>query len=96
MAILGLYPFVLVATLFTNNERIHMKLSELKQGVRVRYVPTHAHGDAKHADCETGVVSSVNATVAFVKYDNNMCIMTTGNEPYTAQAINPQDLIPAW
>ena len=68
-------------------------VSDFKHGDKVRYVPSHAHGDAKHKDCQNGVVSSTNEKWVFVKYDNSMCIMTTGDESYTAAATNPEDLI---
>lgn len=29
---------------------------EFRVGDLVKYIPNHAHGDPKHADCETGVV----------------------------------------
>ena len=64
-----------------------------EKGDKVRYIPTHTHGNPNHEDCENGVVSSVKNNVVFVKYDNGMCIMTTGDEPYTAQATSPEDLI---
>lgn len=64
-----------------------------KKGDKVIYVPTHAHGDCLHKDCENGVVSSVRGDTVFVKYDNAMCIMTTGDEPYTAQGTNADDLV---
>ena len=70
-----------------------MKLEDLKKGDWVRYIPTHAEGDSAHKDCQNGVVSSKNDRFVFVKYDNGMCIMTTGEEPYTAQATKPEDLI---
>lgn len=70
-----------------------MKPSDFKKGERVRYIPTHAEGNGDHVDCENGVVSSVNDKCVFVKYDNLMSIMITGNEPFTAQATDPQDLI---
>ena len=70
-----------------------MKTSDFKKGMKVRYVPTHANGDTKHKDCENGVVSSVNDKWVFVKYNNLMCIMTTGDEPYTAQATDPTELV---
>ena len=70
-----------------------MKTSDFKHGDRVTYIPTHAGRDIKHKDCENGVVSSTNDRFVFVKYDNGMCIMTTGDEPYTSQATNPDDLI---
>ena len=69
------------------------KPSAFKKGDRVTYLPTHAYGDSKHKDCENRVVSSTNEKLVFVKYDNAMCIMVTGDEPYTAQATDPLDLI---
>jgi hypothetical protein len=70
-----------------------MQLGDFKKGMRVRYIPTHAHGDRAHQDCENGVVSSVGVKFVFVKYDNAAQIMTTGDEPYTSQATDPADLI---
>lgn len=70
-----------------------MKPNKFKRGDRVRYIPTHAENDPKHKDCESGVVSSVNSKFVFVKYDNLMCIMTIGDEPYTAQAADFEDLV---
>lgn len=67
--------------------------SEFAKGQRVLYVPAHANGDPNHKDCEKGVVSSTNEQWVFVKYDNLMCIMVTGDEPYTAQATSPDDLV---
>jgi hypothetical protein len=64
------------------------------KGMRVIYIPTHAHGDSTHKDCQHGVVKKAgNPTL--VLYD---CAavphMTTGDEPYTAQATDVTDLIP--
>jgi hypothetical protein len=68
------------------------------KGDRVVYVPTHAHGDPLHEDCDHGVVSSVRGNTVFVKYDfeNGPAVMkmTTGDEPYTAQGTNVEDLVP--
>ena len=70
-----------------------MKVEEFKKGDKVRYIPHHADGDSRHEDCENGVVSSTNEKIVFVKYNNAMCIMTTGDEPYTSQTTKPEDLI---
>ena len=70
-----------------------LKLKDLKKGMKVRYIPTHAKEDKNHPDCEDGVVSSVGRVNVFVKYNNKMCIMVTGDELYTAQATDPNDLI---
>lgn len=70
-----------------------MKLTDFKKGDLVRYIPFHANGDPKHKNCENGVVSSTNDEWVFVKYDNLMCIMITGDEIYTAAATSPESLI---
>jgi hypothetical protein len=69
-------------------------LRKYARGNWVRYIPGHAKGDMHHKDCEDGVVSSVSddGTIVFVKYDNASCTMTTGEEPYTAQATDYYDL----
>lgn len=69
-------------------------MSQFQKGDKVLYVPTHAKGNSKHPDCERGVVSSIGISgIVFVKYDNAACTMVTGDEPYTAQGTNPEDLI---
>lgn len=69
-----------------------MRLSDCLKGTRVRYIPNHANRDKNHKDCKTGVVSSTGDKWAFVKYDNLMCTMITGDEDYTAAATDPVDL----
>lgn len=69
------------------------KVADFHKGMRVRYIPTHAYGDKNHPACEDGVVSSTNDKNVFVKYDNLERTMVTGDEPYTAQATSPEDLI---
>lgn len=76
-----------------NKSPLKRSLSDFRKCQRVLYVPTHAHGDLDHPDCKRGVVSSVNDWWVFVKYDNAMCTMTTGDEPYTAAATSHLDLI---
>jgi len=66
---------------------------DFKRGDKVRYVPNHADGDTQHPDCQNGVVSSTNEKFVFVKYDNAMCTMTTGEESYTAQATKRDNLV---
>lgn len=70
-------------------------VTDFQKGMRVRYVPSHAFGDTTHKDCQDGVVSSIspNQKFVFVKYDNAVCQMLTGDEPYTSQATYPTDLI---
>lgn len=68
-------------------------IRQCTKGRKVRYIPSHANGDSHHPDCQNGVVSSTNDKVVFVKYDNAMCYMTTGDEPYTAQGTRPEDLV---
>ncbi len=70
-----------------------MKTSDFKKRERVRYIPTHASGNKFHKHCEDGVVSSINDKYVFVKYDNMIGKMVTGDEPYTSAATRPEDLI---
>jgi len=70
-----------------------MTVDQFQKGQRVLYIPPHADGDPTHEDCKRGVISSKNDKFVFVKYDNLMCIMTTGDEPYTAQATSPEHLV---
>lgn len=69
--------------------------SDFSKGERVIYVPNHAEGMTWHPDCQCGVVSSTNDKWVFVKYDNLDCRMITGDEPYTAAATGPNDLVKA-
>ena len=64
-----------------------------EKGQRVMYIPTHAHGDRDHKDCQCGVVSSKNGAYIFVKYDNAVGQMITGDENFTAQATLRTDLV---
>jgi hypothetical protein len=65
----------------------------MTKGTRVVYIPSHAHEDFFHSDCERGVVSSVRDSIVFVKYDNLSMKMVTGDEPYTSKATNIEDLV---
>ena len=69
-------------------------MKRFKKGDRVRYIPSHARGNHSHEDHEDGVVSSEGTVddFVFVKYDNKMCTMVTGDEPYTAQLTCIRDL----
>lgn len=58
---------------------------------RVRYVPGHVHGDAGHADCEDGAVSSQNGHSVFVKFDKQ--VARIGWEGTTSQGCDPADLV---
>jgi hypothetical protein len=35
-----------------------MRVEDLREGMRVTYVPNHADNNASHPDCERGVVTS--------------------------------------
>jgi len=70
-----------------------MKLADCKKGQRVMYIPEHARSDPQHSDCECGVISSVGNMFVYVKYDNGEQKMVNGDEPYTAQATDPDDLM---
>lgn len=72
-----------------------METSKLFQkGARVIYIPNHAEEDARHPDSQHGVVSSIKGDTVFVKYDNAMMKMVTGDEPYTAQGTPVRNLVP--
>ena len=68
-------------------------MPDFKHGDLVKYIPNHANGDVQHPDCKTGVVSSVNDNWVFVKYDCLACTIVTGNEPYTVQATERENLV---
>ena len=71
-----------------------MKAYFFEKGERVRYIPRHAKGNPNHKHCQDGVVKSTNQFYVFVIYDNLAHgKMETGNEPYTAAATRPEDLI---
>lgn len=64
-----------------------MNAADFKPSDWVVYVPSHAHGDKDHPDCERGTVTSVGETsgLVFVRY---------GNQP-NSKATSPEDLITA-
>lgn len=68
-------------------------MSKFNKGQRVRYVPSHVNGDTTHEDCEDGVVSTPGKTDSFIKYDNKICVMMTGNESYTSKLTANEDLV---
>jgi len=45
-----------------------MTLDDIHEGMRVLYIPHHAHGERTHPDCQRGIVTSTNATHVFVRY----------------------------
>lgn len=62
-----------------------------KRGDQVIYIPTHAHGDKEHKDCEYGFVTSSNEKFVFVRYwrrDDPYTLRTTAN----SEATDPNDL----
>lgn len=70
-----------------------MRVTDFKKGDKVAYIPRYTEGDTVHKDIQHGVVSSTNERVVFVKYNNLVCEMKTGDEPYIAHATDPEDLI---
>lgn len=66
---------------------------DFKHGDLVRYIPNHAKWGPTHPDCKDGVVSSVTKNWVFVKYNCLACTMVTGDEPYTAQATDRENLV---
>jgi len=74
-------------------------IEDFKKGMRVRYVPNHANGDTEHPDCQDGVVRAISkydneGDTVFVLYDDPYLgiVMKTGDEPYTAQGTDPENL----
>lgn len=41
---------------------------KLDRGTQIIYLPTEAHGEVDHPNCETGFVTSVLGDVAFCRY----------------------------
>ena len=68
--------------LFMEND---MRTEDFEKGMRVAYFKRPKRP-------EYGVVSSVNEKFVFVKYDNAITQMITGDEDYTAAATRPEDL----
>ena len=68
-----------------------MNLSDIRPGMRVAYVPLHAHGNVKHPDVERGAVSSCNSRYAFVRFDRQ--VEKFGWEGTTSQSCKPEDLV---
>ena len=56
-----------------------IKLTEEHVGREVTYVPTHAHGDNGHPDCEFGKIKSWNDYGVFVDYGYNTCMTYSRN-----------------
>ncbi len=65
--------------------------ADFDSGMRVRYVPHHAHGDRFHPDCQDGRVSSRNTSVVFVRFDKQ--VNRIGWVNATAEACSPEDLV---
>lgn len=68
-----------------------MKLEAIRPGMRVAYVPGHAHGDIAHPDVEHGTVSSTNNKYAFVRFDRQ--VAKFGWDGTTSQACDAEDLV---
>ena len=50
-----------------------MKIEDAQRGMRVWYVPKHAHGDSGHIECESGFVTSTNERFIFVAFRGVAC-----------------------
>ena len=70
-----------------------MNIEDIKPGMRVWYVPGHAHGDVTHPDVEHGTVSSTNHKNAFVRFDKQVARL--GWDGTTSQSCDPSDLVAA-
>lgn len=62
-----------------------MTTVEFPVGMRVLYIPNHAHSDVNHHEVEVGEVTSVNQRYVFVKFDCQQ----------TSKACRPENLKPA-
>lgn len=94
-------PFVKKWWRVTSLEQWHKILDEcnkqnaskaFKEGDTVIYVPTHAHGDTTHPDCEHGFVTSVSertGTVFCKFYNKDGTLRTVAN----SEGCNPADLV---
>jgi hypothetical protein len=60
-------------------------------GIRVAYIPGHAHGEINHPDVEHGTVSSNNGKNVFVKFDK--AVSRLGWEGTTSESCCPGDLV---
>ena len=67
-------------------------MSQFQTKQKVLYIPTHAFGDTKHPDVETGYVSSTNKKFVFVKFEPQLT--NFGWDGTTSQACDPKDLKP--
>ncbi len=63
-----------------------MTTGDFKEGMNVRYVPTHAEGDINHEDCENGIVHRVTSNYVFVRYFRH------GMLQHTPEATSANDL----
>lgn len=73
-----------------NGKSRQMNLSDIENGQRVAYVPTHAKGNLSHKDVEWGKVSSKNDKYVFVRFDKQ--VSKFGWEGATSQSCRPEDL----
>lgn len=68
-----------------------MTLEEIESGMRVAYVPLHAHGDLTNPSVEHGTVSSKNDKNVFVRFDKQ--VSRFGWEGTTSQSCYPDSLV---
>jgi len=63
-----------------------VKIEDAQRGMRVWYVPKHAHGDPSHIDCESGFVTSTNERFIFVAFRGVACdpedVISLDDSPY--------------
>jgi len=81
-----------------------MNTAQFKIGMRVRYIPPHIlklvvnamedpAATINNLSCYEGVVSSVNESFVFVKYDIEIFDLETGKEDCTDQTTSPENLL---
>lgn len=71
--------------------KLNSERTNFEPGDDVTYMPSQAHGDRYHPDCEQGRVSSVNDKYVFVKF--NAKVARLGWEGTTAEACDPNTLV---
>ena len=85
------YPAKALDILSVFFHSLNMKMQEAKSSKRVIYVPTHAHGNINHPDCEHGKISSANEKFVFVKFDKQ--VEKLGWNGTTSRSCRPEYLV---
>lgn len=49
-----------------------MEHKDIKAGMKILYMPQRANKDSNHPSVESGIVSSFNEKLAFIKFDSSV------------------------